>query len=143
MNRSRGISASSGVLLLEHTGGGVVIHVLEYHGAPLHLCEADLAYLGIRIRRRSSALSYAQRWASKLTRSPDAEPRGPSLLDPEWTQPTGVQVEGLLFVPVHGGLDLYVTDYQCDQVLLGDEHLRLLGLHLVRESGLGHDQRGD
>lgn len=143
MNTPGRVPWTAGSLCLERDVRGVVIRVVEYHGAPVHLDQADLRHLGISICRPSPVLSYAERWASKLARPPDSEPRGPSLLDPEWICPTGVQVEGLLFVPVRGGLDLYVTDYHCDQVLLDDGHLERLGLHLVRERVHGHDRRGD
>lgn len=115
---------------IERGASGVAFRVVDYHGDPLHLADRHLAAVGVRVVSICVRRSDAERWAGDLEHHPDAYARGPALLEPQWSAPEGVEVGGVLFVRVRGGIDLYVTDYHCGRVLLDERQLERLGLRL-------------
>jgi hypothetical protein len=121
----------AGAVEIERTNGGLVFRVVDYHGDPLHLGTEDLEAVGLHVVVPAVESSCAALWSGSLSHHADAYPRGTVFLDPNWPALAGVQIGGLLFVPVRDGLDVYVTDYHCERVRLDEHALNRLGLRLA------------
>lgn len=104
---------------------------VDYHTAPLHLGEAELTRIGLRLVADSDAslpASMAKPWAAGLRGHADRAARGPATTDPNWSLPLGHRSGGFLFARVHRGLDIFVTDYHAGPARLSAADLASLGL---------------
>ncbi len=106
---------------------GLTLATTDYHAAPVHLTRDALRELGLVLPPRESRRlqpSVARLWRA-----------GASRREPGGTLPVGLALGGYVVARVSGGLDVFVTSYHSEPLLLDPAHLRKLGLR-VRKTPL-------
>ncbi len=104
---------------------GLTLRALDYHCPPLHLRREELRRLGfvlLPVGRRLQP-SAALAWRHHVSRW---ETRG--------TLPQGLVLNGYLLARVRAGLDVFVTSCGAEELRVGPEELRSVGLRVRRKT---------
>ena len=112
-------SVTRGDLQLTVDSDGLTLRALDYHCPPLHLRREELRQLGfvlLPVRRRLQP-SAALAWRHAVNRW---EPRG--------SLPQGLVLNGYVLARVRAGLDVFVTSCGAEELCVGPEELRRVGL---------------
>jgi len=109
-----------GEVVLTANSRGLALRALDYHCPPVHLRCAELGRIGIEVLRLGRGR--LQPSAAKAWR------QGGSRWEPRGSLPEGLVLDGYVVARVRGGVDVFVTSYRAEELLVPPSELRRIGL---------------